>query len=74
MKPAVIRDLPCFACTHFDWSKRDYRCAAFPEGIPEPILMLQHDHSEPYPGDRGIRFERAGPIAKPKPRAKASPR
>jgi len=74
MTGAAIRDLPCFACKHFDWSKPDYRCAAFPGGIPEPILMFHHDHSEPFPNDRGIRFERAGAVVKPKPRVASSPR
>jgi hypothetical protein len=72
MTAVAIRDLPCFACKHFDWSKPVYRCAAFPEEIPEPILLFQHDHSEPYPGDRGILFERSGPINKPKPRLTSS--
>jgi hypothetical protein len=41
------------------------RCAAFPGGIPTPILLLEADHREPYPGDNGIRFESAGPAAPP---------
>jgi hypothetical protein len=31
-------------------------CAAFPQGIPRPILENRHDHSLPYPGDHNIRF------------------
>ena len=32
-------------------------CAAFPQAIPDVMLRNQHDHRQPYPGDKGIRFE-----------------
>lgn len=32
-------------------------CQAFPKGIPDEILLMKHDHHNPYPGDGGIRFE-----------------
>jgi len=32
-------------------------CTAFPEGIPDPILLMDHDHRHPYQGDNGIRYE-----------------
>ena len=34
-----------------------FRCAAFPDGIPEAITFSEVDHRDPFDGDRGIRFE-----------------
>ena len=31
-------------------------CKVFPEQIPDAILLNQHDHRKPYPGDHGYRF------------------
>jgi hypothetical protein len=48
----------CVAC---QWLRRPVRgrwaCAAFPGGIPAPLLDASADHRKPYPGDQGIRFE-----------------
>ena len=35
----------------------DRRCRAFPEGIPEELYTSSADHTKPYPGDGGFRFE-----------------
>ncbi len=43
----------CILCKHF---KGFLTCDAFPEGIPERILA-GFDHSNPFEGDSGIRFE-----------------
>lgn len=31
-------------------------CGAFRGPIPEAILTGEHDHREPFPGDRGLRY------------------
>jgi hypothetical protein len=53
----------CDACIHLDRDAppRQYRCEAFPDGIPVPIQSNKHDHSKPYPGDHGILYEQIRP-------------
>lgn len=34
-------------------------CAAFPEGIPDEIAYGDNPHTKPYPGDRGIQYEKS---------------
>lgn len=31
-------------------------CPAFPAGIPDAIAFNEHDHTQPYAGDDGVRF------------------
>ena len=48
----------CYRCKHLDTEiSEKVRCAAFPDSVPMEIIMSQHDHTKPYPGDNGIRFE-----------------
>jgi len=44
----------CFTCKYL---LQDMKCKAFPKGIPEKILTGEHDHTKPFKGDNGIRFE-----------------
>lgn len=43
----------CIACKHL----RGTGCLAFPQQIPLEILQGKFDHTKPYHGDHGIRFE-----------------
>lgn len=49
----------CMKCKHLfkDNGEEGFRCAAFPQGIPELFIEAVADHDEPYPGDNGIQFE-----------------
>ena len=51
----------CTECAHFDedaqFDEGVNRCRAFPDGIPPEIWVEGHDHREPVPGDRDVRFE-----------------
>jgi len=44
----------CSICAHYFGDKK---CRAFPDGIPENILIGQVRHINPYKGDNGIMFE-----------------
>lgn len=44
----------CPVCVHY---QGELKCAAFPNGIPQSIITGRRDHSKPYPGDNGIRFQ-----------------
>lgn len=50
----------CFDCRHFHKGtppELPYTCDAFREAIPDTILLARHDHTKPFEGDNGIRFE-----------------
>ncbi len=61
----MITGLQCLYCKHFRGRRGaagpGYRCTAYPEGIPAPIVLGEHNHEEPFPGDHGIRFEAKHP-------------
>jgi hypothetical protein len=48
----------CAFCVHLRFDKVR-SCVAFPKenGIPLKIWNGENDHTKPYPGDKGIRFE-----------------
>jgi hypothetical protein len=49
----------CENCLHGEWDeeKRTF-CKAFPKGVPDDIYYGDHDHTKPYPDDKGIRFQK----------------
>jgi hypothetical protein len=48
----------CVFCAHMDPDLRSRTCAAFPDGIPLEIWRGLNDHTKPFAGDNGIRFQR----------------
>ncbi|MBA4389208.1 MAG: hypothetical protein C0404_14640 [Verrucomicrobia bacterium] len=51
----------CFECKHRHGGKKmgeNETCAAYPGGIPPTLLFGIMQHREPFPGDKGIRFQR----------------
>lgn len=55
----------CGLCKHFARREYPFRCAAYPDGIPDAIVENRVDHRKPYAGDHGIRFELAEDVASP---------
>lgn len=58
------QDRQCLQCRHLDpGGVMAITCAAFPDGIPTPILIGQFDHrnaweaQDGWPSDGGLRFE-----------------
>ena len=51
----------CSSCKHFDKYKVQFVCEAFPDRIPDSILIHGDNHSSPIEGDHGIQFESGKP-------------
>jgi len=51
----TVQMASCITCIHRNGVAT---CEAFPDGIPEEILMADIPHVSPYPGDNGIQYER----------------
>lgn len=45
----------CLACARK--TRGAGTCEAFPDGIPDEILLNDFDHEHPYPGDNGLQFK-----------------
>lgn len=64
----MIRESQCIYCKHFQGATSQGNpqgnpfatpkiCAAFPQGIPQEVLLTIHDHRLPFDGDHGVRYE-----------------
>ncbi len=48
-----MQSTQCIDCNRY---RMRLTCEAFPDGIPEEIVTGEHDHTEPFKGDHGLRF------------------
>ncbi len=46
----------CPFCKHWYETEAEDNCTAFPEGIPDDILLGLVQHDCPFPGDHCVRF------------------
>ena len=53
----LVDKASCRSCKRFKSDGANAWCKAFPKGIPKKILSGEHDHTKPFKGDGGIRFE-----------------
>jgi hypothetical protein len=52
---AIREGVPsCALCARYEL---DGTCLAFPLSIPDEIILYGFDHTKPFKGDGGIRFE-----------------
>ena len=51
--------IQCIECKHLtNWGPEKWTCKAFPKNIPNDIQEGQYDHTQPFKGDKGIRYEK----------------
>lgn len=53
--PETVQMAPCISCKHKN--PNGPRCLAFPEVIPDEILLGEHQHRTPFKGDNGVMYE-----------------
>lgn len=47
----------CLKCARFHDNNMDtFTCDAFPERVPDEIILGGFNHNQPFPGDNGMRF------------------
>lgn len=58
IKKDIANEPICMGCRFFNHSEPEgFTCKAFPEGIPEEIVMGDFDHRTPYPNDNDIQYK-----------------
>ena len=53
----------CSECKHYLIGTGFCKAFQDDEGIPDEVFSGKHDHTKPFPGDRGIRYEPTEAIA-----------